>query len=309
MILVSAWYAANNRELKMVTLVQLNEFSGGHDEDDAMFAGLDDLDLAPVMPQPAAATVFPNLDDGVNPDDPTATVYVEDCPKCQGSGLYRGYSSRGHLCFKCEGRGKLAFKTSPAQRASGRASAAKAKDRKEDAKTAAIAEFKAEYPQIVAWWTGSTFPFANAMEDALNTFGHLTERQLAAALNCVAKLDAAKKARAEEAAKTQASAPTANIARIEASFSFAVSKGIAKPKLRLGAFKFSPAPASGVNRGAIYVVEKDSDTYLGKVVAGKFLRSRDCTDTQEAGVLVACTDPEAAAIAYGPYWLLRCLRP
>ena len=51
---------------------------------------------------------------------------------------------------------------------------------------------------------------------------------------------------------------------------------------------------------------KDADgRKLGHVADGKFKRRFACTDADEAAVLKACADPEAAAVAYGKAWS-RC---
>lgn len=49
--------------------------------------------------------------------------------------------------------------------------------------------------------------------------------------------------------------------------------------------------------GALYV--KESGTYLGKIMGGKFIASRDCNADQSARIVAAAADPERAAVAYG----------
>lgn len=39
--------------------------------------------------------------------------------------------------------------------------------------------------------------------------------------------------------------------------------------------------------------------YLGKVMGGKFLKSRDCSEETQERVLDSLADPLAAAVAYG----------
>ena len=88
-----------------------------------------------------------------------------------------------------------------------------------------------------------------------------------------------------------------SIDRIAQAFASAVASGIKRPKLKLDLYQFSLAPATGVNAGAVYV--KVSDLYLGKIMGGKFTRSRDCSDEDQAKIIAACADPFAAAVAHG----------
>jgi hypothetical protein len=132
-----------------------------------------------------------------------------------------------------------------------------------------------------------------SLNSALHQYGDLTDGQLNAAKKCVATL-AAKKA---ERAAAIVSAPVIDISKIETAFATAKGNKIKSPKLNLGTFKFSCAPASGKNAGAIYV--KAGESYLGKVAGGKFHRSYSCTTEQEAEVIAAAANPADAAKAYG----------
>jgi hypothetical protein len=223
-----------------------------------------------------------------------ATVlYKEPCKKCHGRGKFISYSgySLGD-CFSCKGAGFHEFKTSPQYRDKARTSTAARKERQA---TATIEAFAAEYAAEHAWMvkTAPRFEFAQSMLDAVVKFGSLTEKQLAAVQKCVAK-DVERNT--ERAARVEA-APQIEISKIEVSFANAMAKGIKRPKLRLADFKFSPAPVTGNNAGAIYV--KAGETYLGKIAGGKLFKSRECDDQTASSILVAAADPEAAAIAYG----------
>jgi hypothetical protein len=223
----------------------------------------------------------------------TTVLYKESCKKCRGTGKFVGYTgfTLGE-CFSCKGAGFHEFKTSPQYRLNARTSTAARKERQA---TATIDAFAAQNPAEHAWMikTAPRFEFAQSMLDAVVKFGSLTEKQLAAVQKCVAK-DAERNV--ERAARVEA-APQIDISKIEVSFAKAMSAGIKRPKLRLADFKFSPAPVTGNNAGAIYV--KAGETYLGKIANGKLFKSRDCDATTEASILVAAADPEAAAIAYG----------
>ena len=265
----------------------------------------------------AAASAFDGMEDDFDAPaaapvlaSPVAKTYVQNCPKCGGSGRYRGPSSYGSGCFKCGGSGKLEFKTSPEQRAAARDSAAARKVKKADADWASFAE---AYPTEAAWIEARRvgFDFAGSMYEAVRKYGDLTERQLAAVQRMVIKdadREAQRVAKAAESAQIAAAAPAvaqASLEKIEAAFASAKAASIKYPKMRLDAFVFNPAPATGRNAGAIYVKsserqgEDGKGQYLGKILAGKFLRVRECTQDEEARIVAAASDPEAAAVAFG----------
>lgn len=106
--------------------------------------------------------------------------------------------------------------------------------------------------------------------------------------------------------RTQASRtpPKVEFAEVEAAFQRAKAAGVAFPVLRLGEFEFKPAGENSRNAGGIYVYTLKvmgvlPGTYLGKVIGGQFLKSRDCTDKQQAEIVVIAKDPKAAAVAFG----------
>lgn len=226
-------------------------------------------------------------------------VFAERCPKCNGSGMWRGYTGRGGRCFTCKGKGQREFKTSPEARAKSRENAAARKVRAAD-------EWKAANPDAWRWIANrsASFGFAASMSQAIDKYGHLTDGQLAAVERCI--VSDATKAERDEARRQQweaerlareAAAPVVSVAAIETAFSNAYGNGVKWPKLRLDTFVFSPAGANSKNAGAIYI--KEGSTYLGKVMDGKFQRVRDCDDATETRIVAVCADPNAAAIAYG----------
>lgn len=233
-------------------------------------------------------------------------LYEEPCPKCKGSGRFVAYTGRtvGN-CFHCKGTGKVTFKTSPEARAKSAEQRAALADRKRQELAAQvkvwIEENKAETQWIIEAGNRG-FGFASQMFEALNTYGSLTERQLAAVRRCMAK-DAE---RAEERQKIAERAPDVNeqaLDRIHAAFNAALANDIKFPKLRLDAFIFSLV-RSGINEGSIYVksIEKDDlgeRRYLGKITEGRFFKAFKTTDEEQAQIIAAASDPEAAAIAYG----------
>lgn len=82
--------------------------------------------------------------------------------------------------------------------------------------------------------------------------------------------------------------------KIEAVFA-KVNPTLKKPALNVGPYRFSPAPATGANPGAIYV--KHEGNYLGKMLGGKFLAR--CTKEAMQEVLGIASDPLGKAIEHG----------
>lgn len=250
----------------------------------------DDLDAVLNSPMKAAS----DIKEMPNP----AARFEEPCRKCRGSGRFISWAGRDcGACRQCKGTGKLTFKTSKEDRAKGRSQSVNAKAKKAASNLEA---FKIEYPAIFAWMDGSTFDFAIKMKEAVEKYGHLTERQLAACSSCIMKLEAKK---AEAVARVQ-NAKEIDTAKIEAAFAMASSK-LKSPKLRVAGLVISHAKATSANAGALYVksatVQNDEGRglYLGKIMGGKFIRSRECDDAAEASLLDVANDPKEAAIKYG----------
>jgi hypothetical protein len=154
-----------------------------------------------------------------------------------------------------------------------------------------VAQFVEANPAEYAWLVAKSpiFSFASSVLSALYRYGSLTPNQLAAIQRCVAK----------ESAPRPAAVPAAevDVAPIHVAFDNAKTSGLTYPKLRLGAFVFSPAPDTGKNAGAVYV--KSEGVYLGKVVGGKLFTSRDASPDNVTQMTEVLADPRSAAIAYG----------
>jgi len=169
-----------------------------------------------------------------------------------------------------------------------------------NALTRNLEAFEAANPEIAAWWANTDFDFAVSLRNQVMTKGFLSERQLAAAQNCVAKRQASVAARAER----EANAPTVDVTLIEHAFGKGQQNGLTKPTMRLfasdeQAYRLSLAPAHGRNAGAIYVKRLGDDEYMGKIFQGRFTRVGACSDAAEAAIVDACANPERSAIAYG----------
>lgn len=98
--------------------------------------------------------------------------------------------------------------------------------------------------------------------------------------------------------------PVVKLEAVEAAFTKAKAAGVQFPRLLLGRFAFSPAGATSANAGGIYVKEYTESggvpgRYLGKVLSGKFLKSRECTPKDELEITAVCEDPKAAALSFG----------
>lgn len=116
--------------------------------------------------------------------------FSEGCPACHGSGFWRGIRSRP--CFRCKGKGKRVFKSSPEARAKARAKRAeKAAQRDADK-----ALWREEHKAAIAWVTaaaarntqrGGTFDFPAKLVEALEKWGAWTDGQLAAVQKLMAR--------------------------------------------------------------------------------------------------------------------------
>jgi len=227
------------------------------------------------------------------PEAVMASVFVENCMKCHGTGRFR------HLgpCFACKGKGKFEFKSSPEARAKARLGAAKRAIAKEKA---AWDGFVAAHAAEAAWILANpSFEFAVSMRSAVEKYGDLTANQLAAVQRCILRQEQ----RTAEREQRKAAAPVVEAAKLEEAFAHARQaaakdrEGIKWLRLYLDTFKFSDAPARGDYAACIFVNE--GDVKLGRISGGKFHRSFHCDDATQQRVLAAIADPAAAAKAYG----------
>lgn len=156
-----------------------------------------------------------------------------------------------------------------------------------------LARFAAQFPDVAAWFQAAppSFHFAVSLAGQVYAKGMLSERQIAAARNCIAK--------AADAANRVANAPEAELPLLEQAFATAKGNGLQRPKMTIVGFRFSPAGETSANPGAIYAKDRDSGTYLGKFAAGRFVRSRDCDDMTQAKLISIAKDPLAHAVAHG----------
>lgn len=222
---------------------------------------------------------------------PDMKLFTETCPKCRGSGMFRGYTGRVlGKCHACKGAGSKTFKQSATARAATREKAAARKERLAEQNEIA---FAVDQPEVWRWiMANPSFGFAASMREAVRKYETLTEGQLAAVWKCIDKQAERDKARAEAAVQREAAAKPLDTAALEAAFDKA--GGGANLKLRFAGFAVYPARQ---HPGTLYV--KDGGLYLGKITGGRFFQSRDCTPELEERFREVCVDPKAAAVRYG----------
>jgi len=148
------------------------------------------------------------------------------------------------------------------------------------------------HPSAFGWIVDhlDTSTFASSLMQSLRKWGSLTGNQLIAVEGSIARAAIAN-AKAENA-------PTVSLDPVEVAFGKAKAAGIARPKLRLGEFTFSPAPLTGKNPNAIYVKHANGE-YLGKVVGGRLFTVAAVSPELERDIVAVAADPLNAAIAYG----------
>jgi hypothetical protein len=170
-----------------------------------------------------------------------------------------------------------------------------------------LQEFGQRHPGADEWLKAAAargFEFASDMLAKVQRGEALTTPMVDAIGRCMAKDKERAEQRAAEAFAAQVRAEPVNAVNLEAveqAFARAKQQGIKWPKLVLDGFKLAPAGAGSRNAGSIYVTKgADRDgTYLGRVMRGEFLPTRECDDGTKAKVLEALADPLASAVAYG----------
>lgn len=252
-------------------------------------------DLLPVATGIAAPAREPAAQPPIVIDYGDEGEHWEDCRKCRGTGTFTSY--RGAVlgpCFACKGKGGQAFKTDAETRAKARQAAA---ERKERAATEAVTGFAAEYPAVLEWMTAAAprFAFAASLLESVRKYGHLTEKQLAAAMRLMAR--DAERAAAQVASKAARSAEI-DVTGLEAAFAVARQKKAIKAALRTGTITFTLAKATSKNAGAIYAKRAGDGEYLGKITGGRFVPAMACTPADTATVVEASRDPKGAALRY-----------
>jgi len=222
--------------------------------------------------------------------------HYEPCSKCQGRGkVYSHYTGRllGD-CFACKGAGKKAFRQNAAKRAQARQARAMKVE-------SGVEAFRQEHADVVDYLMARAerWDFAKSLVEQLARKGSLSDGQLNAARNAMAR-DAERAAqRAAEKSAAATNAPVVDVTKVVVALETAAENGKKKPMLRLpGGYVFSLPKPGSVNEGAVYV--KRGGVYLGKIVEGRFHRiRRECSLEMEAEVVRLAANAAEEAVAYG----------
>lgn len=216
-------------------------------------------------------------------------TFTEPCKKCRGRGFvtFGYFNQRSGQCFACKGTGTKTFKTSPEQRAKATA----AKERREAREAAAHAEWLANDPvgrelEAAASWS----EFAANLIEAHRKYGHLTDRQQAAAESMAAKLAARRAEKAQAEAQAVASSKGIDLSHIPSGH-YAIPGGDSRLKVKIdnvkdgkwAGFVFVKDGAE-YGAGQRYGTQKPGATYAGKI---------------EDALAIIAADPKAASAAYG----------
>lgn len=226
---------------------------------------------------------------------PTKNVTTVPCYACGGSGTkIIGYRNpRGVKCFVCNGTGKT--KPDAKKRKDAWRKGQETHRNNLQAKAHAFAE---EYPDVMEWLFSNTsrgYQFAVDLLKGYNEYGSLTEGQIRAVRNSMAR--SALRLQEYQAAHTS-EAGAGGKAVLDA-LTRAVVAGKGRPKMRTEHATFSLAKATSKNAGCVYVVAPDK-VYLGKITPeAKFIASRDCSDERQTAILEVLKDPLEAAVRYG----------
>lgn len=235
-----------------------------------------------------------------------------DCADCSGRGFkILGYHGRRFSCFRCNGTGKLSARQDAARRG-----AISARENLADRRAAFEREHADMLGSMRRLADRDTF-FAELLSK-LDTYGSMTENQIAAVLRSLARI-----AERRDAKRAAAGAGKAvEISAIDALFGKARETGLKKLAFRTERLVISAAKDTGRNPGALYV--KDRGEYVGKIVGGRWqptgaagadvlpLLEEIAKDPagaarffgRKTGVCCCCgrelTDPESVAAGIGP---------
>lgn len=195
------------------------------------------------------------------------------CYKCKGSGRYIANGRVIGPCFACRG------------------STVQLSPEKWDA-------FLETHPTWAGWiLTNPNLSFAVALKDAVMRYGRLTEKQGAAIDRAIDR----REAYLDNKMLFDARIAEIDCSKIIEAFSHA-SPRLKRPKLTIGDFVISPAPATSKNPGSIYVkngaTSDEGIKYLGKVTPdGRF--HPKCNSFEEASFRAITEDPFGEALKYG----------
>lgn len=239
----------------------------------------------------------------------TIAKYEEDCKACRGSGNFFSYTGRlVGPCFKCKGKGKRYYKTSPEVRTEQKRRRDQRKKDDAAAKAEAGKKWLEDNPAEAEYLKTESEKgndFALSMLIGLGKYGSLTENMLNGIKKGMArKAEWAEKNKAESAARDARTADAElDLTGLLNAFANAVANGLKAPKLTVGNLYITRAKDHSKNPGYLYVSTVGSyedRTYLGKISPeGEFFAGRDCTDEIFNDVKKLSGDVLKAAQAHG----------
>ena len=154
---------------------------------------------------------------------------------------------------------------------------------------------------VVHWIVTNQSSFAQSLLSYKRRTGSLSEKQIAAVEKILERDKVSK-------AGVSSTRPQVKVDKLMDAFNAAIKNGFkfvkGPPRLRFSSFKASLAPATGANPGGIYVNANDG-AYLGKIVRGEFVKTRDCSEEMVDTIVKTMDDPLKAAIEYGKA-TIRC---
>lgn len=215
------------------------------------------------------------------------------CESCGGSGRWSGgRNQRGESkCFACNGRGH--FKQSAGDRF-------KAREQRRSRKQANLDDARETFvganPGLVETlnsmieWNS----FAASLVSQFQLRGSLSTSQINAAHRMIAKVDATRAKRTQEAEN----APVVDLAAIRQMFDKARESGLRRPTYRAEGLVISRAPDHGKNAGHLYI--KSGDDYQGKIAPdGRFIAAYSAVPETRAALDAIAANPLEAAVRYG----------
>lgn len=221
------------------------------------------------------------------PPESARPTFDEPCAKCGGSGRFVRSRRSSGPCFACQGTGKRSYVRSAEERAQARVQRA---ERKARTRAEEVEAFKTAHPDVWAWMDGNTYPFAVSMREALEQWGDLTERQLAASKSAAAKLLASREsARAEVTA-----APQVDASAMRDVFRRLSESGLRRIKVLIRTYAFEP---SYKYKDSVAVMS--GGRFLGRIDEGGRMMGFRCEDAMVREIAEIAADPRAAALAHG----------
>lgn len=148
---------------------------------------------------------------------------------------------------------------------------------------------------VIEWINTNQSSFAASLRSYYERTGKLSDGQIAKVEEIIRNASQSQK-------PADDSKPKVAVDKLMDAFNTARKNGVkfakGPPTLRFESFKASQAPMTGANPGGVYIKGNDG-TYLGKIVNGIFVKTRECSDAMVGIVIKTMDNPLKAAIEYG----------